>query len=57
MKEKEQEKKNYEVPMLTVVDFKMERGYAISGIGAARESYTNSGDNANDQSGNNQSWF
>lgn len=54
---KEKEKKDYEVPMLTVVDFKMERGYAISGIGATRESYTNSGDDANDQSGNNQSWF
>lgn len=54
---KEKEKKNYEVPMLTVVDFKTERGYAFSSIGATRESYTNSGDDANDQSGNNQSWF
>lgn len=54
---KEQKKKDYEVPMLTVVDFKTERGYAFSGIEATRGSYTNSGDDANDQSGNNQSWF
>ena len=27
---KEQKKKDYEVPSLTVVDFKMERGYALS---------------------------
>ena len=51
-------KKEYEVPALTVVTFKTELGYASSGmVGATRGGYTNDGDDANDQSGNNQSWF
>lgn len=44
--------------MLTVVDFKMERGYALSGIGATRESYGyNDGQGEGGTSNNNQSWF
>lgn len=55
---KEQKKKNYEVPSLTVVDFKTERGYALSGIGATRESYSYSDNgNSSDGSNSNQEWF
>lgn len=50
-------RKEYEAPTLTAVDFKMEQGYASSGVGASRGGYTNSGDDASDQTGNNQSWF
>ena len=55
---KEQKKKDYKVPSLTVVDFKMERGYAFSSLGATRESYGNN-DHQGDggTSNNNQSWF
>lgn len=56
---KEQKKKDYEVPSLTVVDFKTERGYAFSSIGdATRESYgNNDGQGEGGTSNNNQSWF
>ena len=57
---KEKEKKNYEAPALTVVKFKTERGYALSGVGATRSKYVyNSGDDGDGIDGNNsnQSWF
>lgn len=39
MKEKTTDKRPYEVPQLTVVTFKAERGYAESGTDAERSSY------------------
>lgn len=46
--------KEYEAPRLTVVTFKTERGYAVSGqlssVFGLGNSYSNSGDNAWDDS-------
>lgn len=41
MKEKTTDKRPYEVPQLTVVTFKAERGYAVSGTDAKRSGYGN----------------
>ena len=41
MKEKTTDKRPYEVPQLTVVTFKAERGYAVSGTDAIRSGYGN----------------
>lgn len=53
-----QKRNDYEAPALTVVNFKAEHGYALSGVGASRSSYsyTDNG-NSNDGSNSNQSWF
>ncbi|MBQ3788337.1 MAG: hypothetical protein II849_06025 [Bacteroidales bacterium] len=52
--EKEQ-KRHYEAPQLTVVEFKTEMGFAASGgLTATRRSY---GDNDGQGVDNNQEWF
>ncbi len=69
MKDSPNEKKNYEAPLLTVVTFKVEKGYAESGIASyfmhlneydqevgttfGRSSYGS----ATEDNGNQQSWF
>lgn len=57
MKDLTKDKRPYEAPQLTVVSFKVEQGYAFSGVSSSRNSYGNGGDDPNDQSGNNQTWF
>ena len=57
MKDLQNEKRPYEAPQLTTVDFKTEKGYATSGLTATRGGYSGGSDNANDQEGNNQTWF
>ena len=52
----QENKKKYESPHLTVVEFKTEMGFAASGGGvtATRSSY---GDNDGQGGNNSQSWF
>ena len=54
-------KKMYEVPALTVVSFKAERGYAVSGsegILSKRSGYSyENSDDDNDGNNSNQEWF
>lgn len=57
MKDLQNGKRLYEAPQLTTVDFKTEKGYATSGLTATRGGYSGGSDNANDQEGNNQTWF
>ena len=54
MKEKTTDRRPYEVPQLTVVTFKAERGYAESGTDARRSSYgsANNGVDGTDGNGN-----
>lgn len=64
---KKQEKKEYEVPALTVVQFKVERGYATSLFGTDNNLGARNGDNGNDAymgdamakntEGGSSSWF
>lgn len=49
-------KKQYEAPHLTVVEFKTEQGFAGSGLTATRSSYGND-DGQGEGGNNNQSWF
>lgn len=49
-------KKQYEAPHLTVVEFKTEQGFAASGVTATRSSYGDN-DGSGIEDNNNQSWF
>ncbi len=53
---KKENKKQYEAPQLTVVEFKTEQGFAASGVTATRSSYGND-DGSGIDDNNNQSWF
>ena len=50
-------KKQYESPHLTVVEFKTEQGFAASGSVTATRSGYGSNDGQGEGGNNNQSWF
>ncbi len=53
----QEKKRPYETPAMTVVEFKSEQGFAISGsMTATRGSYGNN-DGQGDGGNNSQSWF
>lgn len=52
----EKNRTQYVAPALTVVDFKMERGFAASGMEGSRSNYSYD-PNSNGDNGNNQQWL
>lgn len=53
----EKNRTQYVAPALTVVDFKMERGFATSGgVQGSRSNYSYD-PNSNGDNGNNQQWY
>ncbi len=53
----QENKKQYESPHLTVVEFKTEQGFATSGSGGVTATRSSYGSNDGQGEDNNQKWF